>query len=139
MCSLFTIVGNFLSLILDIADLDLYFSNFAPNTCTYIDFLKLSRHRNFKKYLTLIGCNLLTIFFVYVFTRLDWLSLHGFFELFFFTFKRKGKSQNTHGGKTLPRDSLLTNRIAYAKSSNFAVSVLANQDSKILFQGDICL
>ena len=41
-CSLFSILGNFLSLFLDIADLDLYFSNFAPNNYTYIDFLEFN-------------------------------------------------------------------------------------------------
>ena len=39
---IFSIFKTFLSLALDIADLDLFFSNFAPNNYTYIIFLKFN-------------------------------------------------------------------------------------------------
>ena len=39
---IFSIFKTFLSLALNIADLDLYFSNFAPNNYTYIIFLKFN-------------------------------------------------------------------------------------------------
>ena len=61
------------------ADLILFLSNFVPKNYTYINLWNLTRHRNFRKYLTLIGYHLLTIFFVYVFERSDWSSLQGFF------------------------------------------------------------
>ena len=45
----------------------------------------------------LIGHHLLTIIFVYVFARSDWLSLHGFSELPFLRTNRN-KNLRTHMG-----------------------------------------
>ena len=39
---IFSLIGNFLSLCLAIADLNPSFSNFAPNDYTYIDFLEFN-------------------------------------------------------------------------------------------------
>ena len=57
---------------------------------------------------------------------------------YFFYGAIENKSQNSHGGMTLLCSMLLTNRNAYARSSDFAVNVSANQDINILFQGDKC-
>ena len=79
LCLLFNLLRNFFGSVFGSVDLILFISNFVPKNYTYINLQNLTRHRNFKRYLTLFGYHLLTIFFVYVFERSDWSSLHGLF------------------------------------------------------------